>query len=388
MIANLDTRFQTAIAGDLPGFLVNPTEPDRAELERRRGDARRRCAAAARRRTTAAPARPAAGQRLPVVRRRRRTSPAPRSGSTRRRPAADASSDAARQGRPVDFWTYTCINCIRTLPYLEAWDAEVPQGRASRSSASTRRSSRSRRTRATSQDAIGRHGLTYPVVQDNDLRDLERLRQPVLAGRLPDRRQGQRPLRPLRRGRLRARPSAAIRTLLARGRARAISGGQAQRAAPRRPGRHATPETYLGAARAQRFVNGPIQPGDQQTSARLPAALAADQLAYGGHWEIARRGRDRRARARARPGLQRARGSSWCSARPDGPRTCRCSSTASRSRTRSPAPTSTDGVATISAQRLYRLVDLPQPGSHVLTLQPGDRDRGLRVHVRLAPTDI
>ena len=21
----------------------------------------------------------------------------------------------------VDFWTYTCINCIRTLPYLEAW---------------------------------------------------------------------------------------------------------------------------------------------------------------------------------------------------------------------------------------------------------------------------
>ena len=22
----------------------------------------------------------------------------------------------------VDFWTYTCINCIRTLPYLRAWD--------------------------------------------------------------------------------------------------------------------------------------------------------------------------------------------------------------------------------------------------------------------------
>ena len=22
----------------------------------------------------------------------------------------------------VDFWTYTCINCIRTLPYLKMWD--------------------------------------------------------------------------------------------------------------------------------------------------------------------------------------------------------------------------------------------------------------------------
>src|SRR5262249_14905422 len=23
----------------------------------------------------------------------------------------------------VDFWTYSCINCLRTLPHLEAWDA-------------------------------------------------------------------------------------------------------------------------------------------------------------------------------------------------------------------------------------------------------------------------
>ena len=21
----------------------------------------------------------------------------------------------------VDFWTYTCINCVRTLPYMKAW---------------------------------------------------------------------------------------------------------------------------------------------------------------------------------------------------------------------------------------------------------------------------
>src|SRR4029077_3633329 len=23
----------------------------------------------------------------------------------------------------VDFWTYSCINCLRTLPYLKAWNA-------------------------------------------------------------------------------------------------------------------------------------------------------------------------------------------------------------------------------------------------------------------------
>src|SRR5262245_64391162 len=31
---------------------------------------------------------------------------------------------ASLRGRVVlvDFWTYTCINCLRTLPYLRAWD--------------------------------------------------------------------------------------------------------------------------------------------------------------------------------------------------------------------------------------------------------------------------
>src|SRR4029077_17391667 len=24
----------------------------------------------------------------------------------------------------IDFWTYSCINCLRTLPQLEAWDAK------------------------------------------------------------------------------------------------------------------------------------------------------------------------------------------------------------------------------------------------------------------------
>ena len=40
-----------------------------------------------------------------------------------RRPAADARVAARRGVVLVDFWTYTCINCLRTLPYLEAWDA-------------------------------------------------------------------------------------------------------------------------------------------------------------------------------------------------------------------------------------------------------------------------
>ena len=38
--------------------------------------------------------------------------------------AAADTSRAAREGRPGRFWTYTCVNWLRQLPYLRAWDAK------------------------------------------------------------------------------------------------------------------------------------------------------------------------------------------------------------------------------------------------------------------------
>ena len=29
-----------------------------------------------------------------------------------------------RESRLVDFWTYTCVNWLRTLPYVRGWDAK------------------------------------------------------------------------------------------------------------------------------------------------------------------------------------------------------------------------------------------------------------------------
>ena len=68
----------------------------------------------------------------------------------------------------VDFWTYTCINCIRTLPYLKAWDAayrkdgltivgvETPEFAFEHDAGNV-------------ANAIDQFGLHYPVVQDNDM---------------------------------------------------------------------------------------------------------------------------------------------------------------------------------------------------------------------------
>lgn len=67
----------------------------------------------------------------------------------------------------IDFWTYSCINCIRTLPYIEAYwqkykdqpfvliGVHTPEFTFEKSEGNVAK-------------AIRNHGLTYPVAQDND----------------------------------------------------------------------------------------------------------------------------------------------------------------------------------------------------------------------------
>lgn len=68
----------------------------------------------------------------------------------------------------VDFWTYSCINCIRTLPYIEGyWDKYKDTGTFVLVGVHTPEFA-FEGVPENVADAIRRHGLTYPVVQDND----------------------------------------------------------------------------------------------------------------------------------------------------------------------------------------------------------------------------
>lgn len=76
---------------------------------------------------------------------------------------------AALRGKVVlvDFWTYSCINCIRTLPYLKHWDdtyanqglvivgVHTPEFEFEKSPKNV-------------EDAVKRFGIHYPVAMDND----------------------------------------------------------------------------------------------------------------------------------------------------------------------------------------------------------------------------
>lgn len=67
-----------------------------------------------------------------------------------------------------DIWTYSCINCIRTLPYITAWnDKYADQGLLIIGVHSPEFEFEKDPTNV--QMAMDKHGIEYPVVMDNDM---------------------------------------------------------------------------------------------------------------------------------------------------------------------------------------------------------------------------
>ena len=102
----------------------------------------------------------------------------------------------------VDFWTYSCINCQRSLPHVEGWyndykkDGLVVVGVSSPEFAFEH-------VVSNVESAASSLGIDYPVAVDDNLGHLGRLQQRVLAGGVPHRPHRGGPRLRLRRGRLR-----------------------------------------------------------------------------------------------------------------------------------------------------------------------------------------
>ena len=67
----------------------------------------------------------------------------------------------------VDFWTYTCINCIRTLPYLKSWHEKYKDKGLVIVGVHTPEFEFEKETDNVKKAAAD-FGLTYPIMQDND----------------------------------------------------------------------------------------------------------------------------------------------------------------------------------------------------------------------------
>ena len=67
----------------------------------------------------------------------------------------------------VDFWTYSCINCQRTLPYVKAWDDKYSSQGLEIVSIHTPEFA-FEKDQANVQKAVTDAGIKYPVVMDNN----------------------------------------------------------------------------------------------------------------------------------------------------------------------------------------------------------------------------
>ncbi len=182
----------------------------------------------------------------------------------------------------VDFWTYSCINCLRTLPHMrELWakfhdqpfvivGVHAPEFVFEKSPANV-------------ADAIKRHGLDYPIAQDNDFGTWKAFGNRYWPAKYLIDAQGTIRYTHFGEGGDEA-TDAAIRSLLAEI-GRKTDG-------PTR-GRHAeapdlpmSPETYLGPRGWTAFANRAGAPDARRHRYTAPVNLAADNFALVGDWQL------------------------------------------------------------------------------------------------------
>ena len=372
MLADLDTRFENSIAAHAPTFLTNPTHAleTTSAAERQLAKVRVRAHQNAGSLGAAKPSPAPKTADAAAAASLRDLGAAPEFVDNQRwfnTPGDRPLTLAGLRGRVVlvDFWTYSCINCLRTLPYLKAWDAKY---------------------RRDGLTIVGVHSPEFPFEKDASNvatairaerpplprrpgqrpRHLGRLRQSVLAGGVLHRRARARALRALRRGPVRGEgaghPGAARR-------------GGADEARIDDP--HARGRAVAGAAHAGvlsgRAARGPFR--QRHDPCRRAAVRRAGDAAprpprlqrHVGDHEGARDGRRRRGAVAELPraaGVPRARRS------PEGPASVRVALDGKPVTATVAGSDVRDGAVRVTGERLYELVDLPEVGDHVLALRP------------------
>jgi cytochrome c biogenesis protein CcdA/thiol-disulfide isomerase/thioredoxin len=367
MLGNYDIRFQNSIASSLPSFFVNPTKEleDTASAKSALAEIRGGGHGVGSQATGAAPETDAAGRlkRLPVL------GTAPEFVGNERwfnTPGDRPLTLSALRGRVVlvDFWTYSCINCIRTLPYLKAWDAKYRKDGLTIVGVHTPEFPFEREA-GNVETAIEENGIRYPVAQDNEQATWNAYGNQYWPAEYFVDAQGRVRYVHFGEGEY-GEKEQVIRDLLAEA-GKNVQGKETDVHAVAPSATVSTPETYLGAARAERFTNPELSPGLHDFSA--PARVPANEFAYHGSWRIALDS----ATAAAGASLDLNFGARRVYLVLGSPGHSRRMEVLLDGQPISSADAGSDvhgGAVTVTGQRLYNLVDLPRVGHHVLTLKP------------------
>jgi cytochrome c biogenesis protein CcdA/peroxiredoxin len=183
----------------------------------------------------------------------------------------------------IDFWTYSCINCLRTLPYLKAWYRQYhDQGLVIIGVHSPEFAFE--QIPSNVKAAVARYGITYPVALDNNFVTWTNYHNHYWPAHYLIDKNGNVVYIHFGEGAY-AETENNIRLLL--GANTIISN-----VAPAKTGQEGTwmaemsqtPETYLGFARGQRMVEKHIK-GKQDSNYIFPSVLVLHHWALQGQWK-------------------------------------------------------------------------------------------------------
>jgi len=189
----------------------------------------------------------------------------------------------------VDFWTYSCINCLRSLPYVEAWANKYKDAGLVVIGVHTPEFA-FEKDRANVEKAVRDLKITYPVAIDSDYNVWRAFNNEYWpADYFID---GQ--------GRIRhhffgegdyAGSERIIQQLLKENGAHSLPQGVASvtasgvEAAPSNVGSR-SPETYIGTRRAEHFASPESLAQDSRKTYTLPVRPSLNQWGLGGSWKV------------------------------------------------------------------------------------------------------
>jgi cytochrome c biogenesis protein CcdA/thiol-disulfide isomerase/thioredoxin len=179
----------------------------------------------------------------------------------------------------IDFWTYSCINCIRTLPYLKSWyekyhdkglviiGVHSPEFAFEKDTGNVRA-------------AVKRFGIRYPVMQDNNLDTWVNFKNRYWPAHYLIDKKGNVVYTHFGEGAYDVTEHN-IRYLLGMG-ANGVTEMSGE--VPYAIGQ--TPETYLGYARTENFANADDKRRDKIADYSFPYFLGINQWGLQGPWRV------------------------------------------------------------------------------------------------------
>jgi cytochrome c biogenesis protein CcdA/thiol-disulfide isomerase/thioredoxin len=179
----------------------------------------------------------------------------------------------------VDFWTYSCINCLRTLPHLEAWDKRYRKDGLVIVGVHTPEFAFEHIV-SNVRDAVHKLGVRYPVAIDDGYHTWDAYQNNAWPAEYLIDRNGD--VREIRAGEGDYDGTEGkIRALLG------MPGAQLASVKDKTPTHLTTPESYLGWERLDRYGGSTILP-DRANGYHFPVALPLNELAYSGIWKVER----------------------------------------------------------------------------------------------------